>query len=36
MTCKQCQALENLFDDRMAESDLKDLRRRGPQKRRAC
>jgi magnesium-protoporphyrin O-methyltransferase len=32
MTCKQCQALENLFDDRMAESDLKDLRRRGPSK----
>ncbi len=32
MTCKQCKALENLFDDRMAESDLKDLRRRGPSK----
>jgi SAM-dependent methyltransferase len=32
MTCKQCQALENLFDTRMAESDLKDLRRRGPSK----
>ena len=32
MTCKQCQALESLFDDRMAESDLKDLRRRGPSK----
>lgn len=32
MTCKQCQALENLFDSRMAESDLKDLRRRGPSK----
>jgi magnesium-protoporphyrin O-methyltransferase len=32
MTCKQCQALENLFDGRMAESDLKDLRRRGPSK----
>jgi SAM-dependent methyltransferase len=32
MTCKQCQALENLFDDRMAESDLKALRRRGPSK----
>jgi magnesium-protoporphyrin O-methyltransferase len=32
MTCKQCQALESLFDDRMADSDLKDLRRRGPSK----
>src|SRR5215470_1332119 len=32
MSCKQCQALESLFDSRMAESDLKDLRRRGPSK----
>jgi SAM-dependent methyltransferase len=32
MSCKQCQALESLFDDRMAESDLKALHQRGPSK----
>jgi len=32
MECCQCQAAERLFDDRMARSDLRRYRRRGPQK----
>ena len=32
MVCRQCQGIENIFDDKWARSELREYRRKGPRK----